>query len=333
MQEFAHIIPHILEHSLLDTAYLVPFLFLTYVFMEWIEHCTSHKFQNSIRKSGKAGPVVGAILGVVPQCGFSAVASTLYAGRVITIGTLFAVFVSTSDEMLPIFIAGGVEVSTIFSVLGTKIAIGIILGFIIDAVYVKFFKPSLHFRIHDICLRDACDCCHDCSMCSHNPESVYAHFDDCNEYGNAVCHHDHAHIHEHTHDRKHRVISILKSALIHTLKITLFVFVVTFVLTALIEIFGEDNIAKLISNNEILAIITSAILGLVPNCAASVLIADMWVEGLINYSAMMSGLITSAGIGYLVLFRTNKDVRGNLTIVSLVLITAIVFGIVLNLFI
>lgn len=333
MYDFLHIATHVLEHSVLDTAYLIPFLFLTYVFMEWIEHCTSHKFQNSIRKSGKAGPIVGAILGVVPQCGFSAVASTLYAGRVITIGTLFAVFVSTSDEMLPIFIAGGVDAQTIFSVLGTKIVIGIVLGFIIDAVYAKFYKSSVRFKIHDICMRDMCDCCHDCKTCIHNPENVYSHFDDCSEYGNDCCHHVHIHVHEHTHNFKHRIMSILRSALIHTLKITLFVFAVTLALTSLIELCGEDNIAKLISNNEVLAIITSAILGLVPNCAASVLIADMWVQGLINYSAMMSGLIVSAGIGYLVLFRTNKDVRGNLAIVSLVLATAIVFGIIINLFI
>lgn len=333
MHDFLHIASHILEHSIIDTAYLVPFLFLTYIFMEWIEHCTSQKLQNSIKSSGKAGPIVGAILGVVPQCGFSAVASTLYAGRVITIGTLFAVFVSTSDEMLPIFIAGGVSLSTICCVLGTKIAIGIILGFIIDAVYNRFFKHDEAFKIHDICMRDACDCCHDCATSIHNPETVYGHFDDCNEYGSSTCHHGHTHVHEHTHDRKHRIISILKSALTHTIKITIFVFAVTLVLTALIEIYGEDNIAKLISNNEALAIVTSAILGLIPNCAASVLIADMWVEGLINYSAMIAGLITSAGIGYLVLFRTNKGIRENLAIISLVLATAIVFGIVLNIFI
>lgn len=323
-----NIVLHILEHSFLDTIYLVPFLFLTYVFMEWVEHCTSSKLQDKIRRSGKAGPVVGAFLGVVPQCGFSAVASTLYAGRVITIGTLFAVFVSTSDEMLPIFIAGGVPGEYIFSVLGTKIAIGIVFGFLIDFIFAKFFKPAKTFKIHDICMRDACDCCHDCATCEHNPSLVYAHHDDCDVYGSAVCGHDHAHAHTHTHDMKHRGLAILKSAGIHTLKITCFVFAVTLILTALIELYGEDNIAGITSNNEILAIFASALLGLVPNCAASVLIADMWVDGLINYAAMLSGLITSAGIGYIVLFRTNNNARENLTVVALVFCVAVAAGLV-----
>ena len=134
MEGFLHITEHVLGHAIADTLYLIPFLYLTYLFMEWLEHKTGNKTQEAIRHAGAAGPIVGALLGAVPQCGFSAVSATMYAGRVITLGTLFAVFLSTSDEMLPIFIAEQVPLPTILYIIGTKVVIGMVMGFIIDAV-------------------------------------------------------------------------------------------------------------------------------------------------------------------------------------------------------
>ena len=122
----------IIEHTLIDSLKILPFLFITYLIMEYIEHKTTNKTQNLIQKSGKFGPFLGSILGVFPQCGFSAAASNLYAGRVITLGTLIAIFLSTSDEMLPIFISNSVEISVILKILGIKILVGMISGFAID---------------------------------------------------------------------------------------------------------------------------------------------------------------------------------------------------------
>ena len=129
MDEFLHITEHVLEHSVADTFYLIPILFVTYVVMEWLEHKTGSKAQEAVQRAGAAGPIVGALVGVVPQCGFSAVAATLWAGRVITFGTFFAVLLSTSDEMLPIFIAEQAPLSTILKILGVKIMIGMVMGF------------------------------------------------------------------------------------------------------------------------------------------------------------------------------------------------------------
>ena len=154
METIAHIAEHVLEHSLADTLYLIPFLFVTYLAMEWLEHKTGGKTQEAIRHAGAAGPIVGAFLGVVPQCGFSAVAATLYAGRVITLGTLFAVFLSTSDEMLPIFLAEAVPGNTILSIMGAKVVIGMVMGFIVDAVLRLARRDKERLRIHELCEQD-----------------------------------------------------------------------------------------------------------------------------------------------------------------------------------
>ncbi|MBR3690673.1 MAG: arsenic efflux protein, partial [Eggerthellaceae bacterium] len=152
------IVQHILGHSIGDVLYLIPFLFVTYLAMEWLEHKTGTKTQEAISHAGAAGPVIGALLGAVPQCGFSAAAAALYAGRVVTLGTVFAVFLSTSDEMLPIFIAEQVPVQTIAKVLGTKIIIGMLMGFIVDAALRLLRRDKQELLIHELCERDDCDC-------------------------------------------------------------------------------------------------------------------------------------------------------------------------------
>ena len=148
---------HIIEHSLLDSLKLVPFLFLTYLAMEYLEHKTGAKVQKIIRKAGKWGPVAGGILGAAPQCGFSAAASNLYAGRVITLGTLIAVFLSTSDEMLPILISEKVEPALIFKILLIKVVIGIVAGFVIDLI-VGRNREQEHSHIHEMCEQENCHC-------------------------------------------------------------------------------------------------------------------------------------------------------------------------------
>lgn len=302
----------ILIDAFKDTLYLLPFLFVTYLFMEWLEHKTGEKTQQAIRKAGTAGPIVGAILGVVPQCGFSAAASTLYAGRVIGLGTLIAVFLSTSDEMLPIFIAEQVPAHVLFGVLGIKVVIGMVFGLIIDAVLRLAHHPQEDLRIHELCERDQCDCSDDCETCKENPELAYEHHDDCGD----GCDHEHHH-HDHDHDAGWK--GIVRSAAKHTLQVALFVFLVSLALDTALEILGEEAIGDFLGANELLAIVGSAIVGLIPNCAASVAIAQLYVEGVLSFGAMMSGLLTAAGVGLLVLLRTNRH-PGQNAIILLVLV-------------
>ena len=148
----------ILQDALIDTVKLLPFLFLTYLIMEYIEHKTSKKARETIKKSGKFGPLIGALVGIVPQCGFSVSATNLYAARVITLGTLISVYLATSDEMLPILITEKVPIGTILTILAIKLVIGIIAGFAIDFVIRKLKKEEQEEKIEELCEHDHCHC-------------------------------------------------------------------------------------------------------------------------------------------------------------------------------
>ncbi len=282
-----HIAGHVLGHSVADTLYLIPFLFVTYLAMEWLEHKTGGRAQAAIQRAGAAGPVVGAVVGAVPQCGFSAAAATLWAGRVITLGTLFAVFLSTSDEMLPIFLAEQVPFDVILKIIGAKIIIGMVMGFIVDAALRIARRIDAPLHIHELCERDHCHC--------HDGEG-----------------------------------GILKSAVKHTLQVTVFIFVITIVLNAVLEVVGEDVLAEFLAANPALSVFGSALVGLVPNCAASVVIAQLYVEGVLGSGAMLAGLLVSAGVGLLVLVRTNRRPRENVAIIVGLYATGVVWGLVAN---
>lgn len=312
MEEIMHIAGHVLEHSIEDTLYLIPFLFVTYLAMEWLEHKAGDKAQAAIKRAGAAGPVLGALLGVVPQCGFSAAASTLYAGRVITVGTLIAVLLSTSDEMIPIFLASQVPLSTMLSILGAKVVVGIVCGIALDGILRALRRPEEHFRIHELCQRDHCHCNGQCHVCEENPELAY----------------ESAHDEEHHHD--HTGASIAKSALLHTAHVTLFIFIVTLLLNVVLETVGEEALAQVLGENTALSVVVSAVVGLIPNCAASVVIAELYTEGVLGAGAMFAGLLVSAGVGLLVLFRANRRSKQNLIIVAIMLGIGIVCGFIVS---
>lgn len=239
MEEIMHIAFDVLADAIKDTLYIIPFLFVTYLAMEWLEHKTGGKAEAAIQRAGAAGPFIGAVVGVVPQCGFSAAAATLWAGRVITLGTLFAVFLSTSDEMLPIFIAEQVPPDVIFKIIGAKIIIGMIMGFLVDAGLRIARRIDMPLHIHDLCEQEHCHC--------HDGEG-----------------------------------GILRSALKHTLQVTLFIFLITLALNGLLAVVGEDVLAEFLGANPALSVFGSALVGLVPNCAASIVIAQLYVEGVLG---------------------------------------------------
>ena len=314
MEDIAHIIGHVLEHSIEDTLYLIPFLFVTYLAMEWLEHKAGDKAEEAVRRAGAAGPVVGALVGIVPQCGFSAAAATLWAGRVITLGTLFAVLLSTSDEMLPIFLAEQVAPMTILKIMGVKLMIGMVMGFVVDAAIRLARRDREKLRIHELCERDRCHCNGDCETCEQQPELAY----------------DFEHDEEHEHH--HEGGSILRSALKHTVQVTVFIFVITLVLDGALELVGEDALAAFLGSNPVLSVLGSALVGLIPNCAASVVIAQLYVEGALGAGAMMAGLLVSAGVGLLVLFRTNRRLRQNLIVLAGLWATGVFWGLIISAF-
>lgn len=352
METFAEILPHAFEHAFFDTLKLVPFLFVTYLAMEALEHYASSKSIAAVRRAGTAGPVIGALLGVVPQCGFSAAAATLYSARVITLGTLFAVFLSTSDEMLPIMIAAQAPVGFIAEVLAIKALCGLIAGFAIDVVLRLRHHAVEAMRIHDLCERDHCGCDDDESP--HGPAAAQQESGDSilgrtrslpgelsgertreGEKGHASddAHgHGHSHDHDHSHGHVHGFGAIAKSSLVHTLQVTLFVFLVSLALEIVIDGVGEEALAAFISANSNLSVVVSAIVGLIPNCAASVVLTELYLEGALSTGAMLAGLLVSAGVGLLVLFRANRPMRENFLIVAGLVACGVVFGFIVGVF-
>lgn len=343
METFAEILPHAFEHAFIDTLKLVPFLFVTYLAMEALEHYASSKSIVAVRRAGTAGPVIGALLGVVPQCGFSAAAATLYSARVITLGTLFAVFLSTSDEMLPIMIAAQAPAGFIAEVLAIKALCGLIAGFAIDVVL-----RLRHHAVEAMCIRDLCERDH----CGCDDESAANRIDDWGaEYSNGeergaelACAsderhergHDHSRDHVHAHNRSHGHAhgfgAIAKSSLVHTLQVTLFIFLVSLALEIVIDGVGEDVLASFISANSNLSVVVSAIVGLIPNCAASVVLTELYLEGALSTGAMLAGLLVSAGVGLLVLFRANRPMHENFLIAAGLVACGVVFGFIAGVF-
>jgi len=276
----------IIEETLIDAIKLLPFLFITYLLMEYIEHKTSQKSKETIKKSGKFGPAVGSFLGIFPQCGFSVSATNLYSARVITLGTLIAVYLSTSDEMLPIFISEAVPIPIILKILGIKFLIGIIAGFAIDFV-VRIINKNKNEeeKIVDLCEKEHCHC----------------------EHG------------------------IAKSALKHTLNIFLFIIIVTLIINMIIYFIGEDRIAGFLQNKPVLGPVIAGIIGLIPNCAASVIITQMYLENVISFATLISGLLVGAGVGLAVLFKTNKGIKQNIRIMLLLYFIGVLAGIIIEL--
>ncbi len=277
--------PDILLDTLLDTAKLLPFLFLTYLLMEFLEHRAGNATGRLLGSSGRVGPLIGGLLGIVPQCGFSAAAAGLYAGRVITVGTLLSVWLATSDEMLPILISSGVSVGFLFRFLGWKLACGIVAGFAVDGVFRLLHRERAHSHIEDFCEREHCHC------------------------------------------GDHFALSALR----HTVKITVFLFLISLALNALIAAVGEERIAGLVLNRPVLGNLLSGVVGLIPNCASSVVLTELYLSGVISVGAMLSGLLVNAGVGVLVLFRNNRPVWDSVRVVAILLGTGLLCGILTDL--
>ncbi|MDO5439459.1 MAG: putative manganese transporter [Erysipelotrichaceae bacterium] len=261
----------LLLDALLDCLKILPFLFAAYLFMEFLEQKAEGGAGEMTRRAGKLGPFIGGLLGIVPQCGFSSAASNLYAGRVISFGTLLAVYLSTSDEMLPLFLSHGLPLSRILPILFLKAVVAMSAGFLADAILSLKRNRDESFRIEELCEQEQCHC---------------------EEDGN-----------------------ILKAAFVHTLKIISFVFVITLILNFLVETVGEETIASFLSDRLILGHLLAALVGLIPNCAASIVISELYLQSLISFGMAMSGLFVSAGVGLLVLFRVNHHRKENLQVV------------------
>lgn len=277
-----HELGHEILHAFTDTVKLIPLLFLAYLFMEYLEHHENGKLNRMLRNSRKAGPAVGAFLGLVPQCGFSGAASSLFAGGTITVGTLLAVFLATSDEMLPILISTQIHPWKILLILALKFLCGLIVGFFVDWI-LMLRNNTRHREIHEFCQQENCSC-----------EG-----------------------------------SIWLSALRHTVKVALLIFVVVAIAGVAFHFIPKEALIQITSIPFIGESIT-ALIGLIPNCASSVMITNLYVQGVIGAGPMLSGLLANAGVGILVLFRVNRNRKENFAIVSMLFGSGVAIGTLLG---
>ena len=272
--------------GLLDTLKLLPYLFITFLILEFIEHKSNNKSKKILSNNQKIGPLFGGLLGGLPQCGFSFMAASLYSGKVITIGTLIAVFLSTSDEMLPIMISEKTNAFVLLKIVGFKILVGILIGFIIDLLFRE--KNKNDFK---------------------------------NEHINKICEHEHC-------DCQHE--GIILSSFKHTIKTGIFILLANIIINIVIFKIGENNLSKLLLHKNILTYFVASIIGLIPNCASSVIITELYLSKLITIGTLFSGLLTGSGLGILLLFRTNKDIKENLTILSIIYFVGVLVGLLVD---
>ncbi len=305
----------ILLDAVKDTLVLVPFLFVTYIAVSLIELFAGERAQAAIQKAGHAGPAIGAVLGLIPQCGFSAMGSMLFADRIVTLGTLAAVILSTSDEMLPLLIAEHVPGSELLKVLATKALIGVIAGFAIDAVIHVLAKRSKRMAA----LLPGAELPEEEGV---GEEEVPSEEFDPSQYScDCGCGEPLT---------KGQIVQwVLINSAYRTAQVTVFIFVITLALTALIQLIGEATLAAFLSQNAVLATFASGLVGMVPNCAASVVITQLYLDGALGFGPMMAGTLVAAGAGYLVLFSTNANARENACIAALMYVIGVGSGLVL----
>lgn len=269
--------------TIVDSLKLIPFLLVAFLIIELLEHKLNNKTKNILTKSKKVGPIIGSLLGVIPQCGFSVMATNLYITRIITLGTLISIYLSTSDEMLIIMISEKVEISLILKILLIKIFFGIVYGLIIDKIINK--KKKDKETNYELCDEEHCDCNH----------------------------------------------SILLSAIKHTLHITLFIFIITLIINTIFTLLGDNYLSKILLNNSILSPFITSLIGLIPNCAASVILTELYLNSTISLGALIGGLLTSSGSSLLVLIKNNKNQKENLSIILLLYALGVLSGIIIEL--
>ena len=269
--------------TIIDSLKLIPFLLVAFLIIELLEHKLNNKTKNIITKSKKVGPIIGSLLGVIPQCGFSVMATNLYITRIITLGTLISIYLSTSDEMLIIMISEKVEISLILKILLIKIFFGIVYGLIIDKIINK--KKKDKETNYELCDEEHCDCNH----------------------------------------------SILLSSIKHTLHITLFIFIITLIINTIFTLLGDNYLSKILLNNSILSPFITSLIGLIPNCAASVILTELYLNSTISLGALIGGLLTSSGSSLLVLIKNNKNQKENLSIILLLYALGVLSGIIIEL--
>ncbi|MBO4422825.1 MAG: arsenic efflux protein [Clostridia bacterium] len=288
----------ILLDALIDTAKLAPFLFAAYLLIEYLEHRSSNKLAEFLT-NGKFGVPGGAVLGCLPQCGMSVAVSHLFSAGAVGAGTLVAVFVSCSDEAIPVLLADFEHIGAIIPLILSKIAFAVGAGYLFDLIFRKYRFHQDHHHDEE----------HDCDECEKIDEAHHHH---CGEKCDS---------------------NVFLAALKRSLEILLFILIINVVMGLAVHFIGEEAIAEFAQKNKLLQPLFAALIGLIPNCAGSVILTELYVGGSIGFGAVFAGLSVGSGLGYISLFKANKHVKDNLIIVGYVFILSVAVGTLIQLFV
>lgn len=314
----------VLLEALIDTLKLFPILFISYILIEVVENKLSHKMTKKI--TSKLAPVCGAGLGLVPQCGFSVVATDMFSKKLVSMGTLLAIFIATSDEALPLIIANPDKILTLLPLLIIKFIYAVIIGYIVDGVISLIRKKKTSKDKEEKLVAE--------NSTSESVETASGHD------------HDHDHDHDHNHEEEHQEQSLkgccghdikeenkwklyLLHPFLHSLKILAYILVINVVLGIVIHFVGMENLAAFLQNGKWWTVVCAALVGLIPNCAASVIVTELFLSSSLPFGAFIAGLITNAGLGLVVLFKQNKSIKENFTVLGVLFASALVIGYIL----
>ena len=330
--------------ALLDTLYVVPILYLAYLLVGYISHNDNEKYSKILHKTKKAGPVIGAFLGCIPQCGFSSLMSQLYSRRMVTLGTLIAVFIATSDEAIPLMISQPRFIPSLLIMIAIKVVYAIIIGYLIDGIIRLITKKKVVLKeYHDKHEENIIEPISNelSNQETENPSEEIKAKTIAKKQENhkhkwwQSCKCDHAHEEDEGHKHTHShccATNIFLDALHHTLIIAAYVLIATIAINLIRGYCGGlEPLQKFFTDNSYVQILLACVIGLIPNCAASVFLVELFMEGVLIFPALVAGLSAGAGVGLIVLFTVNyKKTWLNILISVILLILSIVLGVIIN---
>lgn len=305
MEVFFKELPHILLHAIKHSAIMLPLLIIAYILIEFLESKNVMRFEKSKLLQGNVSPVFGALFGCVPQCGFSVISTDLYAEKKLSVGALVAVYISTSDEALPLMLSHPASIPWLLLLLAVKIVLAIGVGYLAMFLYPKFFKkhtvvaPRITFAGRQIqTVRDPNASSPGC--CNHEVVTT-------------------------------RKFSI-KHPLLHSLKIFMFIFAINLIMEMIMFFVGEENLATFLLSSRVFQPLIALAVGLIPNCASSVVLTQLFISGALSFGSIVVGLSVNAGLGIMVLLRKNRPRKENFFIIALIVICSLIVGYGLHIF-
>ena len=328
MHEYWHVILEALSH----TAKILPFLFIVYYLIELFEYKNTKKIKNSGLFKGKASPAIGAVLGCVPQCGFSVVSTDLFTKQKLSIGALIAVYIATSDEAIPIMVSNPKSIGWMFLMIGIKIVFGIVLGYLTILLHGLIFKKKNQSEAHLVKNIESHEHKHEDDEHEEHEHGNNNHEHEDDEHHNletenieqdlhgGCCHH---HVQTKSFDWLHPML--------HCIKIGIFILVINILFGFITHIWvGEQRLMSFLNQSKNFQPVLAVLIGLIPNCASSVVLTELFILNGLSFGSLLAGLCVNAGLGVVVLVKQNKNWKENLFIVLMLIIPSLILGFALN---